>query len=79
VWSLILIFFPSDEVLSLKNSSLRSGPITTKLLALLTSLLDKNLPLSTSKLLTSRNSGVTPAIDILRLLEFDCTISLAEI
>jgi len=79
VWSLILIFFPSDEDFSLKNSYLRSGPITTYLLALFTSLFDKNLPLSTSQLHTSRNSGVTPAIDIFRLLEFDCTISLAEI
>ena len=70
VWSFILIFSPSDD-LFLKNSSLKSGPITTKLLAASTSLSDINLPLSTSKLLTSRNSGVTPAIDIFKLLALD--------
>ena len=63
----------------LKKSSFRSGPITTKLLAEFTSLWEINLPSSTSKLLTSRNSGVTPAIDIFKLFEFDWTISFAEI
>ena len=38
-----------------------------------------NLPSSTSKLLTFRNSGVTPAIEIFKLFEFDWTISFADI
>ena len=77
-WSFILIFFPK-VISSLKNSVFKSGPMTTTLLEPFTSFWDINLPLSTSKLLTSKNSGVIPAIEILRLFEFDWTISFAEI
>jgi len=41
------------------------------LFAPLTSFLDINLPSLISKLLTFKNSGVMPAIEILKLLEFD--------